>query len=229
MKLSPRLKTIADLVNPDHRVADVGTDHAYIPVYLKEHGHQGSLIASDINEGPLANAKDTISENHMAETIETRLGGGLEPYVAGEIDTAIIAGMGGLLISQILEASEDVARSLKTLILQPMQAQDELRKWLVAHDYRIVNEKLAKEGRKYYEILVVEQGITEPKDEIYNEIGYLLPENGDPLFIEFLETKVRKYQTILKSVENEKSESSRHKKAECLNKLKHLEAIRNAC
>ena len=226
MKLSPRLKTIADLIPADHRVADVGTDHAYIPVYLREQGHKEHIIASDINQGPLDNAISTIASNQLSGAIETRLGGGLVPYSIGEIDTAIIAGMGGILISQILEASMDVAMELDMLILQPMQAQDELREWLLSHSFSIVDEKLVKEGRKYYEIIVVKKGQMPKQDEIYNELGYLLPVNDDPLFIEFLETKVNKYNMIYKSVKNETSESSVLKKSECLTKLKQLEEIK---
>ncbi len=101
------------------------------------------------------------------------------PYSVGEIDTAIIAGMGGILISQILEASMDVAMELDMLILQPMQAQDELREWLLEHSFSIIDEKLVKEGRKYYEIIVIKKGKMQKKDDIYNELGYLLPENND--------------------------------------------------
>ncbi len=229
MKLTPRLKTIADLVPKGHRVADVGTDHAYIPVYLIEHDISERIIATDINKGPLNNADRTIQENSMTNMIETRLGGGLSPYEPGEVDTVIVAGMGGLLIADIMKASKAVIDSVDRLILQPMVAQKELRKWLIENNFVIVDEVLSKEGNKMYEIIVVQKGQMRDKGGLYNEIGYLFGQNNDPLYPEFIDLKINKYRLIYENVKSQTSEKSIGKAKECLKTLEALEAIRNAC
>ncbi len=119
MKLTQRLKTIADLVPNGGIIADIGTDHAYLPVYLIENKIVEKAIAADINVGPLKNAEKTIKSYRYDKYIETRLGSGLTPIKTNEADTVIIAGMGGLLIRDILKESIEVVRTVKTLFYSP--------------------------------------------------------------------------------------------------------------
>ncbi|WIF94779.1 tRNA (adenine(22)-N(1))-methyltransferase [Caminicella sporogenes] len=226
MKLSPRLQTIADLVPKDTVVGDIGTDHGYIPVYLVQNKITNKVIATDINEGPLDNAKKTIEMYNLSEFIETRLGSGLKPFKCNEIQTAIIAGMGGLLIGKILEESFDIAKTIDTLILQPMVAQDELRKWLMENGFNITYEKLARENEKMYEILVVTKGKMNMEDKIYFEVGKKLIENKDPLLKDFIDMKIKKYNQILKMVERENSINAKSKMAECREKIKKFEELK---
>ncbi len=174
MKLTPRLKTIADLVPKGTIVGDVGSDHGYVPIYLVENNICERAIASDINEGPTENARQAVSEADLTEKIDVRHGGGLLPYEVGEIETVIIAGMGGLLIRDILLERPEMTESIKTFVLQPMVAQDELRMWLSQNGFKIVDEKLSQEAHRMYEILVVEHGQMTIEDPLSYEIGIKL-------------------------------------------------------
>ncbi|WZL74661.1 class I SAM-dependent methyltransferase [Clostridiaceae bacterium 35-E11] len=225
MKLTPRLSTIAKLVPKGAVVADIGTDHGYIPVYLIENKIAKKVIAADINEGPLLSAKKTIKSNKLENFIETRLGNGLAPIAAGEVDIVIIAGMGGLLIRDILRNHSEVTKSVKQFILQPMVAQDELRKWLIEHAFKIVKEQLVREDHRIYEVMVVEQGKQTAEDEIYFEIGHKLIENQDPLLEEFVQKHIRKQQMILKNLQGQKSEKAKAKQKVCQAKIEKLQEV----
>lgn len=209
MKLSPRLKAIADWIGPKKIVGDVGSDHGYLMTYLVEHQIIDRGIASDINEGPVLNCKKTVGAHGYENQIEVRLGGGLLPYKVGEIDTVVIAGMGGELIRDILVESDPVARSLDALFLQPMTGQDVLRKWLIDHGYTIECEKIVWEDNRCYEMLHVVQGqmaLVAQNDlqklllkaDLYEEIGYT--SHYDEAYISFLDRKMGKYDNIMTSI-----------------------------
>lgn len=225
MKLSPRLKAIADLVPKNSSVADIGTDHGYIPVYLIKNGICKKVIASDVNPGPLDNAYITIKENLMGSYIDTRLGNGLETLQPNEVDTVIIAGMGGMLIKEILDTNKPITDSIKFFVLQPMNAQDELRKWLINNHFAIEDESLAKEGNKLYEILFVNRGSMVIDDEIFYEISPKLLEKKDPLVQELIISKIRKYSKIYEMVKNENSNKAQCKKTEIKNKINKLQEV----
>lgn len=208
MKLSPRLQTIADFVEKDKIVADIGTDHGYVPVYLLKNGISTKAIAGDVNEGPLKNAKEYIHKNQLSNKIETRLGDGLEVINPNEVDTVIIAGMGGLLIRDILEANKLITDSVDRFILQPMVASDDLRRYLHENGFRILDEKLAREKDRFYEIMVVEHGYESIDNELYYEIGKKLVENKDELLVDFLNKKVKAIEKILNNLKNRKSSQS---------------------
>ncbi len=153
--LSPRLSALADLVEPCVCIADIGTDHAYLPVYLCLTGKADKGIASDIRRGPLQRATDTLCRYHMEDRIETRLGGGAETLSPQEADCIVIAGMGGLMIGEILAAHPDVFSAAKQILLQPMTALPELRSFLFEHGYTVLREILVPEENKLYHILSV--------------------------------------------------------------------------
>ena len=228
MKLTPRLKTIADLVPKGSMVGDVGSDHGYVPIYLVESAICDKAIASDINEGPTDNARQAVRDAGLTESIEVRLGGGLVPYEVGEIETVIIAGMGGLLIRDILLERPEMTKSVKTFILQPMVAQDELRQWLVENGFKIVDEKLSQEAHRMYEILVVEHGQMTIEDPLQYELGVHLIKKEDPLSSVFLDKKIKKTKEIIMGLEASKKEESKVKIPELKEKLQRMEEIR-AC
>ena len=157
MELSPRLRLLADWVRPGARVADVGTDHAYLPVWLVLHGRVSSAIASDLRKGPLQRAWETC-RRHGAESVDCRLCDGLSGIGPEEADTVIIAGMGGENIAAILAAAPWTRDGAHTLLLQPMSAQPELRRWLQGHGYTILREVLAREGDTIYTLFLVQAG-----------------------------------------------------------------------
>ena len=153
IKLAPRLKKIAELVPVCGTVADIGTDHAYIPSVLVASGKASRAIASDIVPGPVARARATVRGCGLSDSIDVRLGAGLETVAEGEADVIIIAGMGGILISEILENSRSVTDCAELIILQPMTAVTELREYLGKSGYTVCGEYLVKEESKLYNII----------------------------------------------------------------------------
>ena len=154
LNLNPRLRKIAELVPQNRCTADIGTDHGYIPIELVHSGITLQGIASDINKGPLLRAQENIQKHNLESLIETRLGSGLSTLSPGDAEVIIIAGMGGILISEILKASKEVVNSAKLLILQPMTAVTELRQYLVENNFKIESEHLVAEEEKLYNIIM---------------------------------------------------------------------------
>ena len=225
MKLKPRLLAIAQLVKKNSIVADIGTDHGYVPVYLIQQQIVQKVIAADINRGPLNSAESTINAYRLEKYIETRLGSGLEVLLPGEVDTVIIAGMGGFLIRDLLIARPDIVQTVTTFILQPMVAQDELRKWLINNSFQIIEERLVKEDHRIYEIMVVQKGHQEIPDDLYYDIGVKLIENRDPLLQEFLLKHIQKNKVIIEGLKSQSSEEDRTKRLSCIEKLEKLEEV----
>ncbi len=155
LNLNPRLKKISELVPANSCTADIGTDHAYIPIALVNSGITPRAIASDIKKGPLARAAANIRLHGLEKKIETRLGAGLETLAESDnTEVVIIAGMGGILISDILDASPAIVKNAKLLILQPMTAVTELRQYLSENQYEITAEHLVAEEEKIYNIII---------------------------------------------------------------------------
>ena len=152
-RLTSRLATIAALVPYGARLADVGTDHAYLPVYLAARGIIPFGIAADVNEGPLKRAGATIAKYNVEDKVKTRLSNGFDALAPGEVDCVVAAGMGGLLIASIMEGSPEFVKTVSTFILQPMTAGRELRDWLCANGFAITNEHVAREKNRMYYII----------------------------------------------------------------------------
>ncbi len=162
VKLTPRLASAVLYVRPGHLVADIGTDHAYLPIHLCESGilppAAGGIcaIAADINRGPVERARIHIAAAGLADrivTVETDGLHGLDVYDPADV---IIFGMGGELIASILAAAPWVHRTGKRLILQPMTHAEKLRAYLCAHGWRIIGETLSREGERIYQTLCAE-------------------------------------------------------------------------
>ena len=229
MKLTDRLLKIASLVTEGKRVADIGTDHGYIPVYLLNQGKVPYAILADVNRGPLENARGEVRHNKLLDKVDLRLGSGIEVLVKGEVDEVIIAGMGGILISELLEAKLEVAHSVDKLILQPMQAQNELRKYLLNNGFEILDEVLVKEDFRIYEIIIAKYTgkNTVVSDEIYYEVGTKLIENKDPLLNEFIDKKIYMYNSIIKKIEGKSSEGIEKKIKESKDSIEKLENLKH--
>lgn len=227
MKLSPRLQAITDYVPKGAVVADIGTDHGYIPVYLIKNKIASRVIATDINIGPLKNANSYIDKKNYREVIETRLGNGLKCLLPNEVNTIIIAGMGGLLIIEILEDSKDITETAKYFILQPMVGSEELRKYLYYHDYTILDERLAKEGNKLYEIMLVTHGKEKVVKDVYYEIGKKLVENKDKHLREFIEIKIKKTEKVLTNLRDTETVEGKHRYEYLKSKLSDYKEVLN--
>lgn len=150
-KLSQRLRLCADFVTEGCRVADIGTDHAALPVFLVQSGRCGGAVASDLRKGPLSSAGKNIEAAGLSEKISTRLSNGFDKIAEEEFDEAVIAGMGGLLICDILRRTP--YRNSKSFILQPMSDPEEVRRWLYLHGFEITREKAACEGKRVYVVM----------------------------------------------------------------------------
>lgn len=148
--LSPRLMSVASLVPLGGRLADIGTDHAYLPAWLILNGVIKWAIAADLREGPLERARLTAEKYGLSSCMSFRLCNGLSDVKEDEVDVIAIAGMGGETIAEILSAALWTKRGDKLLLLQPMSAQPELRGWLQNNGYAIQREVLSKEGNTLY-------------------------------------------------------------------------------
>ena len=146
------------MVTPGKRLADVGTDHGYIPIYLTERGIIPSAVAMDINKGPLMRAEEHIREYDLTDKIETRLSDGLKNLKSEEADSMIAAGMGGGLVIRILSDSAQTAEALDELILQPQSEIQKVREYLCGHGYRIIREDMIFEDGKYYPMMKAVRG-----------------------------------------------------------------------
>ena len=159
VQLSQRLKDVAIFVPKDAKLLDVGSDHAYLPIYLLEKGLIRSAIAGEVVKGPYESALTNVSASGFKDKIDVRLANGLAAFEPSDAVTTItICGMGGRLIADILDAGKDKLKGVKRLILQPNNREDDLRIWLKENNFAIVAEAIMTENGKYYEIMVAEAG-----------------------------------------------------------------------
>ena len=231
MELSKRLKAVAELVTPGMRLADVGTDHGYIPIYLTEAGVIPSAIAMDINKGPLERAKEHIREHGLEGKIQTRLSDGLKNLQMNEADCMIAAGMGGGLVIRILSEERDTAGSLKELILQPQSEIDSVRKYLTEEVYRIVAEDMVYEDGKYYPMMKAVPcmaGAGEiPYSEEELEFGRVLLQQAHPVLGQFLEREMEIQNRILSALESQESVRAKKRMEEISYRIEWIRGILN--
>lgn len=158
MELTPRLRTVAELVPHGAAFADIGTDHAYLPVWLILNGVIDHAIAADLRQGPLERARETAEKHSVSERMDFRLCDGLTGVCPNEANTIAIAGMGGETIAHILSCAPWTKGEGITLILQPMSSQPDLRRWLSENGYVIEKERIACEGKNFYNVMLVKAG-----------------------------------------------------------------------
>ncbi|WP_409970137.1 class I SAM-dependent methyltransferase [Bengtsoniella intestinalis] len=194
LELSPRLHLIADWVPQGARLVDVGTDHAYLPVWLLVHGKIDRAIASDLRKGPLERARQTGRIHGVEEKISFRLCGGLDATKVHEVDTVAIAGMGGETIAQILQAAPWTKEPQMRLLLQPMSRSETLRQYLADNGYCITREQLVADRGVVYPVLEVMAGEMKlTLGQVY--CGYLLQK--DPLAERYIIEKILQLQQII--------------------------------
>lgn len=226
MKLTPRLQTIADSIKNCNTLADIGTDHAHLPIYLTKQDVLMHAIASDINKGPIEIAEARIRQNGLQNKIETRQGSGLSVLKPREAEIIVIAGMGGILISEILEQDKEVAEAAELLILQPMQDSGKLRKYLVTHGFEIIDEELAKEESKLYEILWVKPKGRKQEAGEFMDIGSKLVEKKHPLLIELLEKKKNELNSIIPVLQQSNTVMSQKRLEECMKLINYYNEVK---
>lgn len=208
MKLDSRLMAIADLVRKDKVFADIGTDHAYLPVYLVEKGIINRGIAADLRVGPLENAREAVVSYGFDDKIELRLSDGLDNFKENEAQEIAVAGMGGLLISSFIERTKWLKNEDVHLILQPMTHVEELRKTLFDNGFVIDREVVAKDGDKLYIILSVYYYSDMTAYTDLDLIVGKLPHNNDDLSKEYLKKIYDKYNKKLIALKKADKECS---------------------
>ncbi len=180
IKLDNRLLSVASLVRKGSVVADVGTDHAYVVAYLIENGIIEKAIASDINKGPLENARQTLIDCGIFDKAELVLSDGLKNIKENSADDIVIAGMGGILISEILEKAPWIKNKNIHIVAQPMTHAETLRKWLCDNRFEIKREVASTDGKRLYVAISAEYtGINTDKNKAYYYVGELLQNNDE--------------------------------------------------
>ncbi|MGI6727856.1 MAG: tRNA (adenine(22)-N(1))-methyltransferase [Anaerovoracaceae bacterium] len=238
IKLSERLKTIADCIHKGESIADIGTDHGLLPIFLYQQGISDKIIMSDIKEGPLEKARNNLESFAPKMNADIRLGSGLNPISMNEVDNIIIAGMGGVLITQILEENLEKTVGFKKYILQPRTGQDKLREWLFLNGFAIIDEYLVREGHHLCEIIVTVPNpniqlkeedrkalLTKMRSDLFFEISPLLLYKKDPLLQDFIERKIHKDQKIISEILVNGNENNNDKVIESKKRINKLQLL----
>ncbi|OZI11375.1 tRNA (adenine(22)-N(1))-methyltransferase TrmK [Bacillaceae bacterium SAS-127] len=157
-QLSKRLTTVANQIPNQSTLADIGSDHAYLPCYAVKTGIVTKAVAGEVVEGPFQAAKQQVQEAELEQRIDVRKGNGLEVIAPGEVECITIAGMGGTLIASILEDGKAKLEGVKRLVLQPNVSAINIRQWLLANEWQLIAEMIMEEDGKIYEVLTAEQG-----------------------------------------------------------------------
>ncbi|WP_096201291.1 tRNA (adenine(22)-N(1))-methyltransferase [Bacillus sp. FJAT-45350] len=190
LQLSRRLKEVAEYVPNGSSVADIGSDHAYLPCYLALHKKLHKAVAGEVNEGPFLSAKEQVEKLSLQSVISVRKGNGLEVMEPGEVEVITIAGMGGVLIATILEEGKDKLDGVQRLVLQPNVTADKVRIWLMNNGWALTKETILEEDNKIYEVLVADRGEAEELYEDNKELSILL---GPYLMLERNEAFCKKW------------------------------------
>ena len=226
MKLGKRLHSIASLAAHRGPMADIGTDHAYLPIYLVQQGCIPRAIAVEVNEGPFNAAKEMINAFGLTDKIDLRFGNGLEPLRPGEASTIAIAGMGGSTMIDILTDRPEVTSSAKLIVLQPMTASAALRRWLVGNSWRIIDEDLVLDEGRLYEIIAAEQGASETIEDILFEIGPILWSKRPEHLLLHIEQLIVSMQRVLEEMNRSAKAVQTHKYQELKDRIQTLEEKR---
>ncbi|OPY58354.1 MAG: tRNA (adenine(22)-N(1))-methyltransferase [Pelotomaculum sp. PtaU1.Bin035] len=225
MELAKRLASLATFVPPGSIAADIGTDHAYLPIFLVEKGICPVVIATDIKDGPFRSASCKVKEHNLEGKVILRQGDGLKALEPLEADVLVLAGMGGNTIREILSASPHILCWTKRLVIQPMADAAGLRFWLAANGWKIADELLIEEDGRIYLIITAEQGLEETADPIHLELGPRLLEKKDPLMKAYLEKIVMKYERVLSGLSAATSKAAHEKAVNLKRKVAKIKEV----
>ncbi|PFE05542.1 tRNA (adenine-N(1))-methyltransferase [Bacillus cereus] len=230
VKLSKRLEEVVREIPVGSTVADIGSDHAYLPCYTIINNIATKAVAGEVVDGPFRSAQATVAESGLQEKVDVRKGNGLAVITPGEVDVITIAGMGGALIRDILESGKEKLSGVTRLILQPNIAAHHIREWFIENGWELIHEKIIKEDGKIYEILVGEKGdpLTPYHEDKQAElfIGPFLMKEKSDAFVEKWENELKNFQNILKQLERAtESEDTKAKRIEVVEKMKMIEEV----
>lgn len=229
MQLSKRLLAAAGMVTKGNIVADVGCDHAYTSIYLCEAGIAPSVIAMDVNRGPLAGAKRHIEQAGLSDKIAVRLSDGLQALDPGEADTVLLCGMGGLLMIRILSAFPKVTDSFQELVLQPQSEVGEVRHFLHERGYEITKEHMLKEDGKFY---VMMRAVKADCPQHYEKesqylYGKLLIQEKNEVLQQYLEREWRLRQEVVLALAGQETENARARRETLQQEFSLIEEARS--
>ncbi|SFX28949.1 tRNA (adenine22-N1)-methyltransferase [Thermoactinomyces sp. DSM 45891] len=231
--LSERLAQIASWVLPHSRVADIGGDHGWLLLAIAQKGLLGQGIIGEVNRGPFENAAGRIEAYGLDQQIDVRLGDGLSVLRDGEVDQVVIAGMGGALITSILDADKSKLESVKRLVLQPNIGGHRVRQWLVSNQWKLVHEEIVYDAEIYYEMIVAERGAEGVYENqsiprlILERIGPLLWRNRDPLLHAKMQEELAQMKKVYKQLSNGQSEQAIQRRRELEKEMEIWEQVMN--
>ncbi len=211
--MDSRLQAITEFVPRGSRVADIGTDHGYLAAELIKKNIASFVTATDKNIGPLEAARKNLKMLGLENKIELRLGDGLKILKPNEIDVICIAGIGGALICDILKNSPEIISTVKKIILQPMNASEKIRQWANENNFYIEDENLAEVDNIIYEIICLSKNFIDKKST---------RKLNSPLYNKFIETKIKKLQKILESMNQSQKASKSEKYFEIEKQIEEL-------
>lgn len=218
-KLSERLKTVASFVKENTILADIGSDHAYLPCFLVHEGIISKAIAGEVVKGPFESAKKQVISEGLQENIDVRFGNGLE-VISDEdnVQTITIAGMGGPLIASILESGKEKLSTVDTLILQPNIHAKAIREWAIQEHWKIEQEVILEEHDKIYEILVLKKGIMKLSDKELL-VGPILSKEKSPIYLKKWSNELNEWQRIVNELSKIQGTEVHQKKEELESKI----------
>ena len=245
IQLSKRLQYVSDFITPGLVLADIGTDHGFIPIYMVSSGKTPRAYAMDINEGPLERATEHINEYKLENKIETRLSDGLMKLNGNEAESVLIAGMGGALVIKILTEGKHALEGVKELVLSPHTEADLVREFLKTTDFIIEKEGMVIDAGKYYVVIKARRREVNEQDRLYaneykapegveeelyktlcTKYGRILLEEKNPILKELLSKELRTYSNIREGLLGNETDVGLKRKEEIEEILEHLnEAI----
>lgn len=225
MNLSRRLDAIAGYIPQGSTVADIGTDHLQLPVYLINSGLCRSVIASELNKIPYQQAENLAVFHKLNNRINVRLGDGLKILSPDEAEVVVIAGIGGDAILKMLSDSPEVLKTIQRLILQPMTGAGGLRLWLVQNGWRINDETLVEEKGRLYCVIMTEHGRESTLDKFLIEIGPRLAEKNNLLVDKYLCKLCTDYQKLADALSGAASPAANEKASEIKKKLTRIKEV----
>lgn len=221
--LSKRLQMAASLVTRGYRVADVGTDHGFVPIYLVKMGICPSALAMDVRVGPLERAKEHIEAYGLEEKIQTRLSDGLEKLQKGEADSVVIAGMGGPLMVRILQDGQAVLEEVEELILSPHTEVERVRRWLQEAGWYIKEEHMLQEDGKYYVFLKAVHGVGDYESQNDFCFGKRLTETREAVWEQSMTVKLEKLRKVERQLAAQDTAGARARLEEVQEQIRQME------
>lgn len=213
MELSLRLQCIANKILENDTIVDIGTDHAYIPIFLCKNAILKKAIATDISKGSLDKAKTNVLNHALCDKIETRLSNGLDKITLSDnINTVIIAGMGGKLAIDILEKNRELTSSLDKIVIQPQKDIPEVRKYIHSINFFIESDEILIDEKKYYNVMVAKNNFKNTFPNLsYSKVDYIFGkfqiEQKSKVLKSYIEQQLKSMEIVIKNIENTNAKS----------------------